>query len=95
MRREVCRILHVALCGLVVMAIAPAARAQFKASVEGTVNDSTGAALQGATVTVTNTETNQTETATTSDSGSYRIPNLPPGLYTVTAAAGGFKKSVV
>jgi hypothetical protein len=95
MRREVCRILHVALCGLVVMAIAPAARAQFKASVEGTVNDSTGAALQGATVTVTNTETNQTETATTSDSGSYRIPNLPPGIYTVTAEAGGFKKSVV
>ena len=94
MRREVCRILHVVLCGLVVMAIAPAARAQFKASVEGTVTDASGAAVKGATVTVTNTETNQTETATTSDSGAYRVPNLPPGLYTVSAEASGFKKSV-
>src|SRR5689334_13198666 len=94
MRREVCRILHVVLCGFVVMAIAPAAHAQFKASVEGTVRDSSGDAVKGATVTVTNTETNQSETVTSSDSGTYRVPNLPPGIYTVSAEASGFKKSV-
>jgi len=94
MRREVCRILHVVLCGLVVMAIAPAAHAQFKASVEGTVRDASGDAVKGASITVTNTETNQSETVTSSDSGAYRVPNLPPGIYTVSAEASGFKKSV-
>ena len=39
--------------------------AQFRASIQGTVSDPTGAIIPGATVTLTDTTTNHTDTATT------------------------------
>ncbi len=57
----------------------------------GTVKDSSGASIPGATVTVKNTDTNLTKTATTEADGSYRFPELPVGHYEVTASAAGFR----
>lgn len=71
------------------------ASAQFKASIQGTVTDNSGAVVSGATVTVTNLETNKTQQATTGDDGFYRVTGLPPGRYTVTAEIAGFKKQVI
>jgi hypothetical protein len=82
-------------CVVFVALFSFAAFAQFKAGVQGTVTDSTGATVAGATVTLTNTETNQSQTATTSDEGTYRFASLAPGIYTVTVEQQGFKKRVV
>lgn len=95
MPRLVRQFLHVVLCATVVAACAAPALAQFKASVEGTVTDTSGATLAGAVVTVTNNETGSSQTVTTGESGAYRVTSLPPGTYTVTVTAQGFKKAVV
>ena len=60
------------------------------ATVLGTVNDSSGAVVPGATVTIQNVDTNATRTATTADDGSYRVPVLPVGNYTVRVEKTGF-----
>ena len=60
-------------------------------TISGTVKDSTGALIAGATVTATNTATNYSTQRTTSSDGLYTIAPLPPGLYTVTVDAKGFK----
>ena len=76
-----------------VLALAVTSTAQeFRATVRGQVVDSSQAALPGATVTVLNTETNEVATATTNAEGSYTIPFLRPGLYTMTVELEGFQK---
>ncbi len=69
------------------------AHAQFGASLSGTVADSTGAIIPGATVTLTNLGSEQTQTATSSGEGAYRFSELPPGHYKLVVAATGFKGS--
>lgn len=69
--------------------------AQYRASLQGTVTDPTGAAIPGATVTLTNKDTNATQTAQTSGSGVYSLTGLAPGNYRMTVEATGFKKQVL
>src|SRR3984885_6382463 len=78
---------------LLVALFAVSAQAQFAASVQGTVEDKSGAVITGATVTATENDTGVSHTTTTNSSGFYRISELPPGTYTVTVEATGFKKS--
>src|SRR5713226_4992326 len=68
--------------------------AQFKASIQGTVLDSGGAAVSGAKVHIVEQETGASRDAFSSDEGFYRIADLPPGRYTVTVESTGFKTSV-
>jgi len=70
------------------------ARAQFKASVQGTVMDSKGGGVSGAKVTVTNQATSVSRDTITSDQGFYRIGELPPGIYDLAVEAAGFKQSL-
>ena len=58
----------------------------------GTVTDSTGAAIPGATVVLTQSETNFTREAKTTDLGEYRAEFLPVGPYTVKVTANGFEE---
>jgi outer membrane receptor protein involved in Fe transport len=68
-----------------------AAQTSTTGSIEGTVTDVNGAAVPGVTVTATSPNLIRPQTATSNDEGIYRIPNLPPGRYTVTVeAAKGF-----
>ena len=60
----------------------------------GTVKDSSGAVVSGATVTARNTETNATRSFTTGDDGAFRIPNLQVGAYELRAEHDGFKAEV-
>ena len=69
------------------------ALAQFGASIEGTVQDKSGAVVSGATVTVTNQATGATQTAQSNAGGFYRISELPPGQYSVAVESANFKKS--
>jgi hypothetical protein len=58
----------------------------------GTVSDSTGASVANAKVTATNVATSTLFESVTNSAGNYTIPNMPPGTYTVTVVAQGFKK---
>jgi hypothetical protein len=83
------------LCGLTLLLFAGVAGAQFKAGVQGTVTDTSGAIIPEAAVTLTNKETNKTQTVTASEDGFYRISGLPPGQYTLSAEKAGYKKQVL
>src|SRR5207245_5724924 len=63
----------------------------FRGGIEGTVTDSTGAAVAGAQVTVSNPATGLTRPATTGDQGYYFFNELPLGDYSVTASKAGFR----
>src|SRR5579864_6018750 len=77
----------------VLLAVAPAATAQeFRATISGTVVDSTGAALPGTTVTVTETRTGTKSCVASNSSGQYVVPFLAPGDYDLLAELSGFKQ---
>ena len=60
-------------------------------NVGGTIHDSTGAALAGATVTVRQTDTGATRTLVTGSDGRYAAPSVPVGHYTISATHDGFQ----
>jgi hypothetical protein len=61
-----------------------------RASITGTVTDSTGAVVAGAEVTATNTGTNVPTKTVSNKDGIYVIPNLFPGQYSVEFKKDGF-----
>ena len=67
-------------------------------AVSGTINgyvyDTSNAVIAGAQVTVTNTETGVATARTTDDTGRYIVTNLPPGNYSVSVEATGFRRFV-
>jgi len=82
-----------ALAAAVLMVFAVSGRAQdaTSGSISGTVTDSTGAAIKGATVVLTNTDRNQVErTLTTNGAGFYTATSLPLGNYIVKASSPTF-----
>ncbi len=64
------------------------------ATILGTVTDTTGGILPGATIVIKNTETGLTRTALADSSGRYREAQLPTGTYSVTASLEGFGSQV-
>ncbi|HEV2195093.1 MAG TPA: TonB-dependent receptor [Candidatus Acidoferrum sp.] len=60
----------------------------------GTITDSTGAAISGAKITLTEQNQNVSRSTTTNDSGFYSFPDLPPGIYKISAEKTGFKTLV-
>jgi hypothetical protein len=59
--------------------------------ITGTVTDSSGAVISGATVTLVGNETKLNRTQTTSSTGSYSFVNLPIGTYTLAFTQQGFQ----
>jgi hypothetical protein len=59
-------------------------------SLRGYARDSQGGALPGVTVTATSDELLRPVTAVTNEEGYYRLINLPPGTYVITAELSGF-----
>jgi hypothetical protein len=64
--------------------------AQFRASISGTVSDSSGAVVPGAAVTLTDLQTNKVLTTTSNESGVYNFNGLAPDHYKITVALTGF-----
>ena len=60
------------------------------ANIQGTVTDSTGAVVSGATIDVTSKATGQTVTATSGGAGEYAVNALKPGTYSVQVKAANF-----
>ncbi|WP_433967004.1 carboxypeptidase regulatory-like domain-containing protein [Tunturiibacter gelidiferens] len=68
----------------------PTAIAQSSGEVSGTISDSTGAIIAGATVTLKNLGTNAERVVKTDSAGIYAFTNVQPAQYTVTASSSGF-----
>ena len=66
----------------------------FRGTILGTVTDPSGAVVAGAKVTAKNPATGLERTTQTSADGSYSIPELPLGTYTVTITQSGFQSAV-
>jgi len=64
-------------------------------TVSGTVTDSSGAVVAGATVTLTYSATGSARTSTTNDKGFYVFAYANPGTYNVTVSKQGFKTTSV
>ncbi|MEW5978779.1 MAG: TonB-dependent receptor [Acidobacteriota bacterium] len=61
------------------------------ATLNGTILDSSGAVVPGATVMATNVDTGVEAKATSTSTGAYTIPYLPSGTYTLRVVATGFR----
>src|SRR5688500_2590900 len=61
------------------------------ATIGGSISDATGALIPGATVTATNDATGVVSTTVSNETGTYNIPSLLPGVYTVRAELPAFQ----
>lgn len=64
------------------------------ATILGTVKDTTGAVIPGASIAIKNLDTGMTRTLVTDDQGRYHAPNLSLGNYEVQASLAGFQTEV-
>jgi hypothetical protein len=83
------------LLWFVIALAVPGAYAQFSSSVQGNVQDASGAAVPNATVTLRNSDTQVEQTRSADESGTYRFPSIAPGHYVVSATASGFNGASV
>src|SRR5262249_44454291 len=67
---------------------------QETATITGEVRDANGGGVPKAAITVTNIGTNIRVRSETNEQGSYTVPNLRPGDYTVTVEKQGFGKTI-
>ncbi len=75
----------------VLAAAAPAVAQEQRASIEGTIRDSSGGVLPGVTVEARSPSLAGVESTVSDSSGTYRFPALRPGRYEVTATLQGFQ----
>jgi hypothetical protein len=92
MRSSYVRSLHF-VC-LIALAMAALCVSTSASTLTGTVSDSSGKVIPGATVTVTNSATNVNSATQTDKAGLYLIPNLVPGVYELNVRQDGFKSVV-
>jgi hypothetical protein len=69
--------------------------AQYRAGIQGVVQDPTGAAIPGATLTLTNKDTGLVKTTTSDAAGVYNFLSLAPGNYSIKADATGFSSTTL
>jgi Carboxypeptidase regulatory-like domain/TonB dependent receptor len=88
------RFIQLALFTLIIFGLDAIAQTN-RGSITGSILDRTGAVVPKAKVTARNNATSVTiETESTGD-GAYRLQQLPAGVYTLRATAGGFKAAEV
>jgi hypothetical protein len=73
------------------LALASTALAQGTGEITGTITDTTGGVVPGASISVTNTATGAARHVTSNEAGVYSIPALPPATYTVVVELQGFQ----
>jgi hypothetical protein len=64
-------------------------------TINGTIRDQTGAVVPGVQVIITNLDTGDRRQAASADSGTYVLPSVPPGRYSLSASLAGFKTYVL
>src|SRR5579875_1126229 len=63
-------------------------------TIQGTVQDSSGAVVQGAKVSIVEQATSEPRDLLTNERGEFNAPSLPIGQYSVTVAMTGFKTDI-
>ena len=76
---------------LLLLSVPVSVLSQVSTIVRGTVTDSTGGVIPGASVTVVHETTDEATTRLTDEIGNYEFTGLPPGIYTLTADMPGFE----
>lgn len=84
----------VAMAALAIVLSSGVARAQAGGEIFGRVSDASGATMPGVSVTISGPALITPQTTTSLDSGAYRFPGIPVGLYTVTFEIPGFNRLV-
>lgn len=85
-----------ALTAFVALLVVPTfAQTSTAGSIAGAVTDQTGAVVPGAEVVIKNNGTLVESTVNTTDNGTFNVPSLATGVYTITIRAAGFKQIVV
>src|SRR5712692_5489981 len=82
------------LCFVAGLFLQPAKAQVLYGTLVGTVEDASGAVIQGVTVTLTAAATGQSHQTTTTEAGGYRFPDLLPGAYKLSVTARGFSTFV-
>jgi hypothetical protein len=90
-----CSALHIfsILLALSILALPAFCQTITTADAVGTVTDTSGAIVPGATVTVKSVGSGETRTVTANDQGQYRFPLMNPGEYLLTASSKGLKSN--
>ena len=73
------------------LALASTALAQGTGEITGTITDTSGGIVPGASVSVTNMATGAARHVISNDAGVYSVPALPPATYTVVVELQGFQ----
>ena len=85
----------VCVCAVLLGCSVPAFAQGGSQSLSGTVVDSGGGVIPGATVSAKNTATGQTLEVVSNESGVFSIPGIAVGTYSVTVTLSGFKTAVL
>ncbi|MDE1175822.1 MAG: TonB-dependent receptor [Edaphobacter sp.] len=86
---------YVCLMMLTVALVKPSFAQNTTADVVGTVTDSSGAVVPGATIELTNTDTQEKRVVTSGAGGEYTFTLLKPSRYSLSVTAAGFKVFVI
>jgi len=79
------------LCTLLLLPTAARGQGSATAMVRGTIQDTSGGVLPGASVTLTNVGTKAANTVTSDDRGQYLFAGVFPGTYNLKVELSGFK----
>src|ERR1051325_3448416 len=91
------RVFRLVFAAVLVLAVGGSADAQgcFFTALSGTVVDSSGGVIPGASVKIRNNGTGEEVNAVSGSDGGFTVPSLPGGTYTVTVSLMGFKTAVL
>src|SRR5215469_8710963 len=94
-RRLICLVSLLSVFALLLGVTQATYAQEVTATITGTVNDPSGAAVVGATVTATSVERGVAYNALTDNAGLYRISQLPVGSYNLKVEKSGFSSASV
>ncbi len=94
MSRNLFSFVRIGLCGLFIFSAIITANAQFRAGIQGTISDSSGALVPAAQVTLKDLETGKDAGSNHERRRVLSHLGLAPGKYLLTVEKEGYKKSV-
>src|SRR5690348_2936483 len=94
-RHKLIFVLQIAFCLLLWSDKSLVAQTAATGALKGAITDPSASVVPGVSIKVTSHATGQARTATTQGNGTYLVPLLPPGEYSVEASAKGFKSMVI